>query len=128
MKIDTFGLNTKTINETNVIYSNEKDLIKNQDLNKLISDAIKSEDYRLAVRYYYLKSLKLLEQKELIKWEDQKTNYEYLKELKDSRFKPSFEKFTFWYDYVWYGDFSIDSIEFESISKSFNQFYKDLGI
>lgn len=55
--------------------------IETADINSLISNAEKDNNFRLAIRYYYLLILKNLSLKNYIKFEDDKTNSEYLNEV-----------------------------------------------
>ena len=74
----------------------------------LIEDALKEKNYRLATRYLYLKSLKLLTNKDIIEWHFDKTNSEYLNEIKNENTKSVFKRISYIYEYVWYGEFPID--------------------
>ena len=74
----------------------------------LIEDALKEKNYRLATRYLYLKSLKMLTNKDIIEWHFDKTNSEYLNEIKNENTKSVFKRISYIYDYVWYGEFPID--------------------
>lgn len=74
------------------------------DFDVLLSDALKKKDYRLAVRFHFLKLLKKLSQKELIDWHFEKTNSEYQHEITEPRLKSGFGELAYLYDYVWYGE------------------------
>ncbi|HMQ43133.1 MAG TPA: DUF4129 domain-containing protein, partial [Mariniflexile sp.] len=78
----------------------------------LISDALNNKNYRLATRYLYLKSLKLLTNKNIIEWHYDKTNSDYINEIKDENTKLVFKRISYIYDYVWYGEFPIDEAGF----------------
>lgn len=78
----------------------------------LISDALNNKNYRLATRYLYLKSLKLLTNKNIIEWHYDKTNSDYINEIKDENTKLVFKRISYIYDYVWYGEFPIDEADF----------------
>lgn len=65
-------------------------------------------DYRSAVRYQFLLVLKKLSDKKQISWNPEKTNKDYAAELKDYHLKEEFTKLSYIFDYVWYGEFSID--------------------
>nr|WP_299383610.1 DUF4129 domain-containing protein [Allomuricauda sp.] len=91
-----------------VTLSEEERIIKTEDIQKLIKNALADKNYRLAIRYYYLFILKLLSEKELIDWQLQKTNDDYMDELSNSVLKKPFGRATLLYDYIWYGEFYID--------------------
>lgn len=124
--------NTKNIlfaknNEGTVILSEEERIIKTEDIQSLIKKALEEKNYRLAIRYYYLFLLKLLTERELIAWELQKTNKDYLHELSQSTLRPLFEKVTVLYDYIWYGEFQIDGEGYERAKHSFDQLKKSIA-
>ncbi len=101
--------------------SEDEVLIKDKDLSKLIKEAISEGNYKLAVRYYYLLLLKNLSEKELISWQQEKTNEDYIKELADNKLNAEFEKLTYLYDYVWYGEFLIDREKFLQAEVNFKK-------
>lgn len=100
-------------------FTEEEQIIKNEDINALISNAISQKNYRLAIRYYYLLSLKYLTEKKVITWQQEKTNEDYISEIQSDTLKNSFKDITRIYDYVWYGEFNIDQLRFENLKLAF---------
>ncbi len=78
------------------------------DFEKLIAQAVQSGNYRLATRYLYLKSLKVLAKNKVIDWHYDKTNSDYLNEIKNDNAKQLFKSASYVYDYIWYGEFPVD--------------------
>lgn len=78
----------------------------------LINEALAKKDYRLAVRFLYLRNLKMLTDKGVIKWSSNKTNYSYQYEIRDSAVRSKFLETTFIFDYVWYGEFELDGTKY----------------
>jgi len=109
-----------------VKFTEDEHIIKNEDINALISDAVAQQNFRLAIRYYYLLSLKSLTDKELIVWQQQKTNTDYISEIGTVTLKTDFKAITKIYDYVWYGEFEIDEIKFESLKAAFHKLDKTI--
>lgn len=109
------------INKSAVGLSEEENIIKNENIDDLIQQALANNDYRLAVRYYYLQILKLLSEKEIIAWELQKTNSDYLYEISQIDLKTPFATVTRWYDYIWYGDFDIDETKYKKVAVTFDE-------
>lgn len=92
--------------------------LKNIDFEQLIKDTIKSGDYRLAIRYYYLWILKKLSEKSIIDWNPEKTNSDYLYEIKSEALKKDFAYVSYLYNYIWYGEFEVDDVIFENAKRS----------
>ena len=114
----------KTDDKTIAGFSYVEENIEQIDFDKLISNALKVTNYRLATRYLYLKSLKSLANKKTIEWHFDKTNSDYLNEIKDSKLKGLFKRVSYIYDYVWYGEFPIDEVSFNKNKDDFNQLIK----
>ena len=119
LKVNSNAIIAKAKEEGSVNYSEEEQIIKNEDINALISEAIKQKNYRLAIRYYYLLSLKYLTEKQSIEWQPQKTNEDYINEIQEEHLKLDFENITKIYDYVWYGEFNVNALKFESLKQPF---------
>lgn len=115
-----FKTENKTIEGFNYVEEN----IEKVDFDTLIKQALKDSNYRLATRYMYLKSLKALASKKTIDWHYDKTNTDYLNEIKDTTLKALFKRVSYIYDYVWYGEFPIDEARFNKNKDDFNQLIK----
>jgi len=105
-------------------FSYVEEHIEKVDFDNLIKQALKDNNYRLATRYMYLKSLKSLANKKVIEWHYEKTNSDYLNEIKDHKLKDLFKRVSYIYDYVWYGEFPIDETRFNKNKDDFNQLIK----
>lgn len=127
LKVNTNSIVSTATNKAIVSITEDEELIKNKDLLKLIAKAIEQQNYRLAVRYYYLQLLKILSEKEFIIWEQQKTNEDYCAELQEINLKKSFKKLTKLYDFIWYGSFDITHLEFAKVVADFEQINKQLN-
>ena len=128
--IKILGLNYQTLFiRSSKIKSKEIDVFDEDihaiDFDAIIDDAVKKEDYRKAVRYLYIKFLKVLTDNELIEWEINKTNKDYRKEMRRSKYFSIFKRLTFVYEYVWYGEFAINYKQFTEFYSGFNGVYKD---
>lgn len=119
LKVNLKSSSVISKNNPTVSITEEEELIKSKDISKLIEHAIQQKNYRLAVRYYYLNILKQLENKELIIWEQQKTNEDYIKEISQKNIQHIFTNLTRLYDFVWYGNFEISETEFARVELDF---------
>ncbi|MFD0797062.1 DUF4129 domain-containing protein [Maribacter chungangensis] len=106
-------------NQAIVALSEDEHIIKNEDIQQLIQNALDQKNYRLAVRYYYLYMLQLMSEKELITWELQKTNEDYTKELQKPELVKPFAASTRLYNYFWYGEFPIDESKYRKAETDF---------
>lgn len=112
-----FKNESQDINDFNYVEENLNEV----NFETLIEDALKEKNYRLATRYLYLKSLKLLTKKDIIEWHYDKTNSDYLNEIKDENTKSIFKRISYIYDYVWYGEFPIDEVIYEKNISDFEK-------
>jgi len=96
--------------------------IKLADFDTLISNAVKENEYRKAVRMLYLEALKVLTLNQWILWKPNKTNQDYLNELQLSPFKKAFADLTLQFEYIWYGDFPVNEEVFQQTRNTFQDF------
>lgn len=110
---------------------NKKVNIADQDLQENIHEINFSEsiekferqnDYRSAVRYQFLLVLKKLTDKKLINWNPEKTNKDYLSELKTKELKMGFKELAYIFDYVWYGEFEVNEESYNNFKQKFLNF------
>lgn len=92
----------------------------------LINEAINKNNYRLAIRYYYLSVLKSLSDGNKIDWDYEKTNYDYYKEIENIDLKKQFQYISYIYNYCWYGEFDIDVNEFKIGENAFRKLIQSL--
>ncbi len=120
------GLFSKSDKEmANVQQLPEEELLQLGNYERLIQEATLNGDYRLATRYLFLQSLKLMADKEIIFYAADKTNREYLQQLPDY-LKIGFKNITRHYDYIWYGHQNIEKESFQNIEQVFKQFKQAL--
>ncbi|MFD2099238.1 DUF4129 domain-containing protein [Flagellimonas iocasae] len=94
--------------------------IESLDLDAMMNDALKNKDYRLAVRYQFLRILKLLSQKNLIEWHFEKTNADYEREIKHGNLQAAFKNASYLYENIWYGEQPIDEAGYAKASSRFS--------
>lgn len=96
-----------------------EDHIENVDLDALIKTALEQRNFRLAIRYQYLRTLKNLSQKSLIEWHYEKTNSDYQKEISAPKIQSLFKEVSYLYDYIWYGEQDIDENKYKAAQSRF---------
>jgi len=125
------GINYKALLGKKKIDTAEIDIytenVNEMDFDTLIRNALKNQDYRLATRFLYLKNLKLLSDKEIIKWDINKTNISYLYEINNEKLRNMFLDTSLIFDYVWYGEFSVDQNQYSEISNRMDDFAKTVA-
>jgi hypothetical protein len=103
----------------------EEEIITNEsDFDALIRQALQSSNYRLAVRYQYLRTLHLLAGKNLVSLAPDKTNFNYVSEITNRDHRNAFAALTLNYEYVWYGEFDIDKNIYDKIENGFTSLNK----
>lgn len=108
------------------LIAEEEDLSDDETLVQKITEAEKSGNYRLAVRYTYLQALNYLASRNWIQLSPDKTNYQYLRELSNKPFRNDFARVTLHYEYAWYGNFSIDPDLYSTIKNEFRTFQQKI--
>lgn len=98
-------------------YSEEN--IHTIDFKNIIEKCKAANNHRLSIRYYYLWTLKKMSDNGVIEWDIEKTNSDYLYEIKRSSLKEDFQYLSYIYDYSWYGEFRVDDALFEKAEKAF---------
>ncbi len=109
----------KKIEKTAITLENIEENIHETDLERFIREAKEKGDYALAMRLYYLAIIKELSLKKLIKWKRDKTNGEYLRELRKSVFFTEFNEVTNIFERIWYGGGKIDKESFTGFEGKF---------
>lgn len=95
--------------------------IDHLDFDKLIDASVKEKNYRLAIRFCYLKILKVLNDQKLIVWQPDKTNANYIHELIEKEVQKNFIGLTLVFDSVWYGNKPLTHEQFEKSRNLFSE-------
>lgn len=100
--------------------------LKNIDFEKLINQTLKSNNHRLAIRYYYLWILKKMSEKSIIEWNVEKTNSDYLYEIKSDGLRKEFSYASYLYNYIWYGEFELDEVDYKNAIQAMEKTLKSI--
>jgi len=100
-------------------------LIENADFEQLILRTEKKGDRRQSIRLYYLWLLRDLKEKNLIVWLPEKTNTDYFFELKDEVLRKKFGHLSYFYNYIWYGEFEISDADYRVAKNEFLIYLKN---
>ncbi len=86
------------------------------DYDSLINTALDEKQYKLAIRYLYLKTLTFLHAKDVIAFREWKSPYDYEKEL-DKSIVPAYRSLTGLFEHAWYGEFNVGNDEYSEGKK-----------
>jgi hypothetical protein len=124
--LDPINLFRRKAKKVDLPYSELIEDIHEIDFDDELEKALAQNNYRLAVRLLYLHCLKHLSDLQLIHWQLDKTNSAYVNELADPKNKQTFSLITRQFEYVWYGNFSVDKQAFSNIRHLFQDFKQQL--
>ncbi len=117
----------KSRRRVKIEHSELEDDITKMNFNELIKKAEHNSNYRLAVRYLFLRTLKVMKEAELIDWKIDKTNNDYIVELKkeinkSDKTRKEFENLSSIYEHVWYGNFKTSNNNYQTYKNNFETF------
>jgi hypothetical protein len=98
------------------------------ELQRLLQEALNKKDYRGAVRIYFMFIVRDLAEKKYIKWEKEKTNFHYLREMSGKNEFNDFNISVSYFEIIWYGKRELDADKFEQVKPAFTRFLDKLGV
>lgn len=104
------------------------DQISITELQRLLQQALKDENYREAVRIYFIFILKELSERKLIQWKKDKTNLSYLREMRKNPHFKMFKTAVNIFDVVWYGSDHLQKETFDHFEPEFKKLHQKLNI
>jgi hypothetical protein len=88
-----------------------------------LQNAVEAADYRMAIRLLYLRNLRLLMDRGIVAPSPEKTNAQYLAELKKALLLQPFRFCTGVYETVWYGEAKPDYGQYKAVLPGFQELY-----
>ncbi|MEN8138380.1 MAG: hypothetical protein ABFR62_08100 [Bacteroidota bacterium] len=79
-----------------------------KELTDALEKSLSEGDFRATIRIQYLIVIRNLISLRLIRWRKNKTNFDYIHELKSGSLKSKFVGLTYDYERVWYGEQNLD--------------------
>jgi hypothetical protein len=104
------------------LLENIEDNLHESDLDRALRLALEANDYRLAIRIYYLTIIKELSLKDMIKWKRDKTNGQYVREMLEKPEGAAFRSLTVSFERAWYSNETIMLKHFEALNPQFQSF------
>jgi len=92
-----------------------------------ISKALAASDFRMALRFHYLKFLKLMFDKGLVQYRKEKSNHDYQAELANHHISLIFSRLTLIYEWVWYGKIYVESEAYLLLKPDFENAYLEVN-
>ncbi|HRH39395.1 MAG TPA: DUF4129 domain-containing protein, partial [Flavobacteriales bacterium] len=93
--------------------------IREMDLASLIAEAERDGDLRRAVRLHYLLVLRQLVDRGVLKWSPERTDRDYMAQIKDEALRSRFAHVALVFQWVWYGHAEVDAERYASIKRPF---------
>lgn len=125
------------VGKTIPVFSKEKDGldydVKDENIHEInfadeIETAVNQQDFKKAVRLVYLYSLKILTDQKIIEWIPSKTNHDYSYEIQSSERRGEFQKISYIFDNIWYGDYTAEARHYKEINNTFKELKSSLEI
>lgn len=126
------GMNVRLFRKKNIKVSDqEEEELNTEDIfainyQREIDKAAMLGNHRLAIRLMFLRLLRNMSDKNIIRYKQDKTNLDYLVELQPTNYYSHFFRITRNYEYSWYGKFQVDEDAYQHIRSDFDQLEKEL--
>lgn len=96
------------------------------DPDQFLNKVLDTNDYKTAVRLHFLSTLRRLHLIQWINWKKDKTNYDFLREMRTREQYPAFKELTLAFEVVWYGDTDINEAQYLLIKEKFDSLIQTL--
>lgn len=125
--VDNRNKKISSIQQINSDPDQLEDHMKSLDFESLVAEAVKNENYTLAIRLYYLRILKKLWDNKFIRWRKQKTNYDYIIETSEHPFNSELKLLTRSFERSWYGEKPTYKSTFENYESHAKKFLAEIN-
>ena len=105
----------------------EDELLQKENLASMIQEAEAQNNFRVAVRYRYMKVLQDMDERKIISLNAQNTNWDYVNRMGSHPLKNKFLLLTRAYEYVWYGEFELNNDQYGYLKTEFQQFENSIN-
>lgn len=126
LKNKVFNFNKKINNKTIYQEFSEDTDINELDLESIFEKLMKEMKYRFAIRIRFLMALKMLVNQELLIWEKDKTNGDYIRELAKTDMVHDFRQLVMIYERIWFSEIEITASDFRILDTTFTKFNNKL--
>jgi hypothetical protein len=105
-----------------ITIDNLDEYIHETDLDRFLREALQNGNYPQAIRLYFLQSIKNLSERKDLNWSREKTNRDYIREMRAHSWGNQFRSITQTYERIWYGNMQLTQSRFEQLQPEFEQF------
>lgn len=91
------------------------------DLDRFLREALARQDFAQAVRIYFLQLIKQLSNSGAIHWSKEKTNRDYLREMRQHPQYDRFQRLTRSFERIWYGNIPLNAADFALLEPQFKE-------
>ena len=127
LRLDITGLFGRRNRAVPLPYETLSEDIHRIDFADELARAEQAGNYRLAVRLGYLLTLRHLTERHLIRWQPDKTNHDYLRELAGTPWAAGFQGLTRQFEYVWYGELPLAAAQYPALREERQEFIRHLS-
>ncbi|GAA4331692.1 DUF4129 domain-containing protein [Flaviaesturariibacter amylovorans] len=85
------------------------------DFDAAIRDAAAAENYRLAIRLMYLQLLRVMAERNVLQYRQERTNSAYVSQLYGTPYHADFLRATRYYEYAWYGQLPVSATAYAAV-------------
>ncbi|MFZ6051991.1 DUF4129 domain-containing protein [Halocola ammonii] len=96
--------------------------LEESDLERFKREALDKKDFKTAIRILYLMILKDLSIQNKIAWKREKTNSQYVREMRGNEGFKEFRDLTRSFEYVWYGEMPFSATDYQKLLPAFSSF------
>lgn len=118
--VSLFRKKDRRINDDSAVEETEDIFAINYQ--KEIDKAAAAGNYRVAIRLMFLRTLKNMAERNIIRYQPDRTNLDYLMQLSPTSYYNDFFRITRHYEYSWYGHFEVNIENYQLIKKEFENF------
>lgn len=119
LKVDAFKIFYSGADSGSVSTRGLHENIHEMNFDELIQGALQKQRYREGIRLLFLYALKVLTDGHHLDWQPGKTNHDYVNELTKGELKTNLNELSFYFDYAWYGNFSVQESTFKKTEALF---------
>lgn len=110
--------------DTRITIDNVEEHIYESDLDRFIRESVEKKNYTLAIRLYYLAIIKELSLNKTIRWKKDKTNRDYLREMRKTGLFQAFREATGIFERIWYGKSEFNESDYLAVKPKFDALVK----